>query len=358
MQKKLIAMAVAGLVAAPAFAQSNVTIYGVVDAYVNSTFAGGGQRHTGLDSGGASGSRLGFKGVEDLGNGLKSVFVLEYALTNDVDSGIGTKSTGAGNARQTYVGLSGKFGTVVGGRLQTPGKYAADDYDITGQAWYSPMVAMEKYASPTIHTSSRLDNTVAYISPTYYGLTATVAYSFASTSEEDGKAGNRGNVGALGVKYANGPLSATYVFHTLSNYNGTALGLKVVDIEMNEHFLGASYDFGQFAVMGSAQVADAKGLTNRVYQVGGSMKVGSAGKVVLQYATASMQGDKAGADAYGVGYFHSLSKRTDLYAGVARVNNDKAGVAGLGAISSSLGEPGIAPDANVTTYGFGLRHKF
>lgn len=336
MQKKLIAMAVAGLVAAPAFAQSNVTIYGIVDAYVQSTFSSDGQRSNGLDSGGASGSRIGFKGVEDLGNGLKGLFVLEYGLSNDVNSGIDS-------SRQTYVGLSGKFGTVVGGRLQTPGKSASDDYDVTGQAWYSPMQAMQKYVSPSIHTSSRLDNTAAYISPTYYGLTATVAYSFA---EETIVGANRGNVGALGIKYANGPLAATYVFHTLSNYGAS-------DVEINEHFLGASYDFGRFAVMGSAQVADAKANTNRAYQIGGSMKVGSAGKVVLQYAKASTQVNKGDADAYAVGYFHSLSKRTDLYAGLGRMNNNDFGTAGYGAIKAP-----ITPDANVTTYGFGMRHKF
>ena len=82
MQKKLIALAVAGLASTAAFAQSNVTIYGIVDAgYVNSSVdraAGGNGNFSGIQSGVWAGSRLGFRGEEGLGNGLKAVFTLEY----------------------------------------------------------------------------------------------------------------------------------------------------------------------------------------------------------------------------------------------------------------------------------------
>ena len=82
MQKKLIALAVAGLVSAPVFAQSNIQIYGVADAY----FKGGkfmGEDTMGVDSGGLAGSRIGFRGEEDLGSGLKAVFVLEQGINID-----------------------------------------------------------------------------------------------------------------------------------------------------------------------------------------------------------------------------------------------------------------------------------
>ena len=80
MQKKLIAMAVAGLASGAALAQSNVTVYGIVDmAYIRGA-ADGASSRTFINSGGLSGSRLGFKGVEDLGNGLKAVFNLEWGM--------------------------------------------------------------------------------------------------------------------------------------------------------------------------------------------------------------------------------------------------------------------------------------
>ena len=89
MQKKIIALAVAGLVSGVAFAQSNVTIYGVADA--NYYYASGDNlSRTGVDSGGLNGSRIGFKGEEALGNGLKAIFTMEYGTTID-----GEKSDGA-----------------------------------------------------------------------------------------------------------------------------------------------------------------------------------------------------------------------------------------------------------------------
>ncbi|MBK7685506.1 MAG: porin [Rhodocyclaceae bacterium] len=79
MQKKLIALAIAGLASSAAFAQSNVTIYGIVDvAYTHSS--SGSSSTSGIDSGGWSSSRMGFRGTEDLGDGLKALFTLEYGL--------------------------------------------------------------------------------------------------------------------------------------------------------------------------------------------------------------------------------------------------------------------------------------
>ena len=95
MQKKLIAMAVAGLASGAALAQSNVTVYGIVDmAYIRGA-ADGASSRTFINSGGLSGSRLGFKGVEDLGNGLKAVFNLEWGMEVDQQLGLGQTGTGA-----------------------------------------------------------------------------------------------------------------------------------------------------------------------------------------------------------------------------------------------------------------------
>ena len=120
MQKKLIALAVAGLVSAPVFAQSNVTIYGVADAYMGFGNHGGNDLAA-VQSGGLSGSRLGFRGAEDLGNGLKAVFTLEQGV--DISNGVASPSVGGDSvfSRQALVGLSGAFGTISLGRQYAPG---------------------------------------------------------------------------------------------------------------------------------------------------------------------------------------------------------------------------------------------
>ena len=139
MQKKIIALAVAGLASTTAFAQSNVTVYGVVDAgyvYTSGNLANGDKaKANAIESGILAGSRIGFKGEEALGNGLKAVFTLEYGLGIDGNNGLGgTTGAAVGGtngsvlsaaaARQQFVGLGGGFGTVTFGRQYAPG-YAA-----------------------------------------------------------------------------------------------------------------------------------------------------------------------------------------------------------------------------------------
>ena len=115
MQKKIIALAVAGLVSGVAFAQTNVTVYGVVDqgyAYSSSNAAvNGTNKFSGIKDGGLSGSRFGFKGEEALGNGLKAIFTLEYGKDGDNNSDVSNFFT-----RQSFVGLSSNYGTFTLGR--------------------------------------------------------------------------------------------------------------------------------------------------------------------------------------------------------------------------------------------------
>ena len=115
MQKKIIALALAGLASSAAFAQTNVTIYGRADmGYVYRGGEDGGVRkadgRSEIASGVGSGSRIGFKGTEDLGNGLKAIFQAEFAVNMDENSGFA-------GTRNAYVGLNSNWGTVVAGRL-------------------------------------------------------------------------------------------------------------------------------------------------------------------------------------------------------------------------------------------------
>lgn len=348
MQKKFLAVAVAGLLSHPAFAQSNVTIYGVADAFLAS-YNGSGKRVTGVDSGGLNSSRLGFKGSEDLGNGLKAVFLYEFG-TLKIDQG---SNNGINSTRQSYVGLSGGFGTVVGGRLQTPGYNAAVKYDAATAMIISPVRVLTGQArGKTLSITSqggqaRQNNAVAYVSPKFSGVTGTVAYAF---GEQDGAPADekRQGVAALGLDYDGGPLAVNYTYQQIDNFGGDGA------LDINEHFVGASYDLGVLRVVGSWQTRrdDQADTSDRFWNLGAVVPVGPSGKVHVAYAKARL--DRADdAKAWSLAYTHTLSKRTALYGGYTRLGNDGNQTFGLlNGITSS------DPGRSVSALALGMRHTF
>ena len=211
MQKKLIALAVAGLASTAAFAQTNVTIYGLVDYGYAYRFDGRGLDSTTnlinnagkpnsasqLNGGQQSGNRLGFKGTEDLGNGLKAVFLLEQGFQLDTGA---SASTSSFYNRQAYAGLSGGFGTVVGGRLYTPHYTFVSGLDPFGAGTvgrYNNVYSVVAGAVPgsafgNLTDPVRVDNALAYISPSFGGFTVTGAFSN-NASGDDSTSNNARN---------------------------------------------------------------------------------------------------------------------------------------------------------------------
>jgi len=379
MQKKLIALAIAGLVSAPAFAQSNVTIYGVADAGVAYSSHGEGE-FQGVLSGVMSGSRIGFRGTEDLGNGLKAVFTLEQGF--DIGNGADSPSTREGDSvfsRQAWVGLSGAWGTVGLGRQYAPGYFA--NYDAVLGANISPqsLLSAATGASITPNSPARWDNSISYTGM-FSGLTARAIYA-AGTNEENEvefnpATGNWNEVtGAddddamgFGLDYSNGPLAVGAVYHYLNDADGTA---NVTD-DQQEWLLGGSYNFGILTLAGSYQQTknayNLDGLDVDIYQLGVIVPVGKAGNVHVAYGEADIEfGNVDGkTSAYTIAYTHALSKRTTAYAGYMGTDNDD----GLG-ISLLNGRTlaGSAADAIAGTETFeygeqsnlfavGIRHTF
>ena len=344
MQKKLIALAIAGLVSAPAFAQSNVTIYGVADAAVG--FGSHGDNDfSGIVNGVLSGSRIGFKGTEDLGNGLKAVFVLEQGF----DIGNGTASPAVGTdkdstfSRQALVGLSGSFGTVSLGRQYAPGYFFG--YDATAQASVGPLSILSVNAGMSITPNSpaRWDNSVAYTG-SFSGLTARAIYSMKAVETS----ANPDDDDAYGVSldYANGPLAVGGVYQVLKN--------NVEDQE--EWGIGGSYNFGVVQVLGSYQAVDglgfAKGAEGDLWQVGVIVPVGAAGKVHLAYGEYDRDDvNNAGAESYSLAYTHALSKRTTAYAAYNNTENE-SGVGNFGVVA------GTANGDDSDIFAVGIRHTF
>lgn len=348
MQKKLIALAVAGLVSAPVFAQSNVTVYGIVDAYV-----GYGKyddnKFSGVNSGGLAGSRIGFRGVEDLGNGLKAVFTLEYGIDVDQNEGLGSKSTQKSRmtaARQQFVGLQGDFGFVGLGRQYSPGYWAAAKYDAIQTIPFSPQFVLSVNRGSNINAGSaaRVSNSINYKSPNFSGLTVNAIYGFNENNQDQER--RAGDLTAIGVDYSNGPLGVGFVYSQVKQNDGAVPtekfgapfdplsgGLTTLDDTKKEWYLGAGYDFGMFRLVGSyQQIKDALPIPragagsgddkDKIWQLGAIVPVTATGKVHVSYGRLDADQSEADTDAWTLLYSHGLSKRTTLYAGYSQIHNE------------------------------------
>lgn len=314
MQKKLIALAVAGLVAAPAMAQSNVTIYGVADAY----FGFGSDNNndiSAIDSGGLAGSRIGFKGSEDLGNGLKAVFTLEQGYA--IDTGAASpKVDDSVFSRQAWVGLQGSFGTVSLGRQYAPGYFLAD-YDALLSSKISPQSTLSGLSRMTITPNSpaRWDNSVKYTG-SFDAVNVQAIYSMGKDESKDTGV-NDDNKYGLSAAYANGPVNVGVIYHNVG------YGTK----DQSEWLIGASYDFGMAKVAGSYQAASNIGGTanadSKLWNLGVIVPVGG-GNVHLAYAKLDEDGTSADPFSYTLAYTYPFSKRTTAYAGYQKLDYDTA----------------------------------
>jgi len=373
MQKKLIALAVASLASGAALAQTNVTLYGIVDA--GYLYASGNQRNggsntfSGLSSGISAGNRIGFKGEEGLGNGLKAVFTLEYGIDIDTNQGIGT---GGLNARQQFVGLaSDKLGTVALGRQYAPGfnasarNSALDATDLAPQSNLSVLSGM----SITPNSPARYNNSVTYTSNDYSGLSFSAIYGFGeagvNASTTDG-----GRYG-LGANYANGPINVDLVYQGRQNVVlQTTPATTYTGKDINEWYLGGSYDFKVVKLFASyqelySQTTQAtptfKG--SSLWTLGVNAPVGP-GTLGFSYGNLSLDNtqEKDGTSwAAGTMYTYPLSKRTSLYAAYTYFNNDSHSLpiqTQLAPITSP-GNPGIGA-VGESNYGIGagMTHTF
>jgi predicted porin len=164
--------------ACDAYAQSNVTVYGIVDAALVHSSNQGGKSNTYERSGNLAGSRLGFKGTEDLGGGVNALFVLENGF--NVDDG----SMGAANTlfnRQSYVGLnSSAYGSLTAGRQYTP------YYLFVGPVGPTSALTGATGAHPGdidgLDTTIRLNNSLTYTSPAFSGAQVSAQYGMGETA--------------------------------------------------------------------------------------------------------------------------------------------------------------------------------
>jgi predicted porin len=331
MKKSLLALAVLGAFAGAASAQTNVTIYGIADVGIQraktSGAATGNGTTWGLESGIWSGSRLGFKGSEDLGGGMSAIFTLENGYL--IDTGR-IDQAGQLFGRQAWVGLNGGFGAVKFGRQYTPMFQAIDSIDPfeTGLAG-NALTTFESFGL-------RMDNTINYSLPSNLGgFYGQIGYGLGEVAGDNGANRQLG----LSVGYANGPINAVVAYHDRNNVTDTGGD--------NATFLGATYDFGVAKIHAAFQngkldnPAPAADRKNRSYMIGASAPVG-AGRVLASFQRADDRDSDANIDAWALGYTYGLSKRTDLYTSLGQTKTEVPNTA----------------DIDTDVFNVGIRHKF
>ncbi len=377
MQKTLIALA-ALAVSGTALAQSSVTIYGAVDNSFTRVTNKGGASASGLSSGGGGsiGSKLGFKGDEDLGGGLKASFKLEMGLeTSSGANGVPGSSNnftivapggGLRFDRAAYVALSGGFGEVRLGRDLVASFINDVIYDPfltygVGSSLNFPLgvVADAKSASSLF----RVSNAVSYFTPNFGGLTAQIQFAPSEQASNTGIAKRDGRVTTGRVAYDKGPLSASVSAGKADQSSG------VIGQDITTANAGASFDFGVVKVMGEFarfkvdNVTGVSGvdLTTSIVTLGAIAPVGP-GKIKLGVSRAERKTDgvtaKPETTKVAVGYDYSLSKRTSLFTTVAYVRNkDGSAVSASQGGVAGFGSNAVANQRSIG-YDIGLLHSF
>jgi predicted porin len=404
MHKKIIALAVVGaLGAAPAFAQTNVTIYGSIDtgfSHRGDNVASGVSSKNAIDSGITAGNRLGFKGVEDLGNGLKALFTLEAGF--GVDDG-NQKQGGRLFGRQAFVGLTSDYGTVIAGRLYTPHYSflsALDPFQggMVGSYQNTHNAGTVRYLNEkqdgvantglgeNLFDPIRVDNAVAVVTPTWFGgFNVTAAYSTNAIGQEATENQNDNRVIAILPRYTNGPIDIGISYHQIKDndkrtVNGTGLA-SLSQPKITNWAVGGSYDFGELgggvglklsAFYDSNKLESDnpgtqlsnKDIKMKSWMVGATMPIGKH-SILLSYNRSKLENDPNVGDGtedvtirqWAVGYKYSLSKRTNLFAAYADISQD-SDLEDKTAFAAGVGDNSNGGDGYQNGFQFGIRHQF
>jgi predicted porin len=320
--RRPVACAVAAALAAcapAAFAQSSITLYGVLDGFVgdisntlaNGTKAGG----TVVDAGGLQTSYFGIRGTEDLGGGLRAVFALEAFLRND------TGAAGRFNAdtfwsRSAYVGLaSNTFGTLAIGRNTTP-------YFLS-VILFNPLVDSFVIGPMITHTfrgalqgDTGMSNSIRWTSPKWAGFNADVLYSLGTEDLSGGPDKNAGKAIDAALNYGIGAFAATVAYRDIdlsANGNGR---------EQQAWLVGATYGFSfaklfaQYQQITEKFAAAASNVDYDTWQLGASVPLFS-GSVLASYAQSDISDASPATpskrDTWTLAYTYPLSKRTEIY---------------------------------------------
>ena len=344
MKKTLLALAALTAFTGVASAQSSVTLFGIVDLAARNT-KNGSQSIKSLTSGGNSTSRLGVRGVEDLGGGLRAAFWIEGDLVPDTGNAAGMTWT-----RRSTLGLLGGFGEVRLGRDYTPTFFnhvTFDPFGFIGVGGSSNVISTLGSGAGTL---VRANNTIGYFLPAMGGVYGQVMVAAGENASPSAAAPlNTWNkyVGAR-VGYAAGPVNVAVAFGKTDR--GTLADFKDTNF-------GASYNLGFMTLMARLGKTAVGSVNQTNKQIGANFPIG-AGTLKASYIKASGTGSTFDATQIAVGYVYDLSKRTALYGTFSRVNNDGTAATGARFTAGLAGPAFTAGGLTSTGYDFGVRHSF
>jgi predicted porin len=370
MKKTLVAIA-ALAASVGAMAQSSVTLFGVVDA----TYAygkGDVAKKTQLTNSGLNSSRLGFKGTEDLGGGMKASFWLEAGVNNDdgtlAGSSTNNQAVGAFNAttganaasvrpgtqgltfnRRSTVSLGGNMGEARLGRDYTPHFWNQTVYDVFGTNGVGTTQTLNSSLGGP--TTVRASNSIGYLTPGGLGgFSGQIQYYMGENASNVANSKDGSGI-SLRAAYDNGPISAAFGYGKTKYAAGnTVVGSPAGDIATTN--FGASYDLGVVKLSGLYdQDKVTNGATGKGFNIGLTAPVGP-GEIRTAFST--YKTDAAGTpktNKFAVGYVYNVSKRTAVYTTFAHVSNKGGATQALNGATTS---------ANGSSNGLdiGLRHSF
>lgn len=346
MNKKLMAFAVAAALAAPMVANAdsgNVVIYGKIEGsydYVN-TSTGGADKLNRVSS---NSSYVGFKGTEDLGNGLSAVWQVENGI--NIENG----AAGAWNSRNSFIGLSSKSaGTFLLGNHDTPYKLGTNKVNVFGDSMgnYTSIVGS---ANGTNVRDLRLPNVLAYITPTFSGFHAAIATSM--LNEAGNGATENPKAWSMMAMYDNGPLFASLSHERQDSAAADTRGTK----------LGLGYKMGATQVgLVWEKLSDNSGAVvgdRTAYMLTAAHTMGN---VVIKGAIGRANDGDTAADTaakqFTLGADYNFSKRTSAYALYSKLTNEAGGDYNLGGVRAG-GAYATAAGEDPSVISLGMKHSF
>jgi predicted porin len=358
MKKSLIALA-ALAAAGAASAQSSVTLFGIVDAtlqYGTASGTGGAHRWQ-LGNSGYNSSRLGFRGTEDLGGGMSASFWLEAGVNNDNGSGAATNTNnqasggaiagiGGGQGltfnRRSTVSLAGGWGELRLGRDYTPQFWNLTVFDPFGTNGVGTSQILNSIITGV--TAVRASNSIGYFLPgNLGGFYGQVQYYMGENARTGAATQNDGNGAGIRLGYASGPFNVALALSETKYAAG----------KVHQNNIAGQWDFGMAKLMGQYEWDENGTVDGRGWLIGGLIPVGPGEiRVAFSRYTADLgAGPDPRTNKIALGYVHNLSKRTAVYATVARVSNRN------GASSFLNGATGTA-GVNSSGFDLGIRHSF
>ncbi len=368
MKKSLIALAVAGVFAAPV-AMAETTVYGTANVSYDAVNSGSGGISANQIS--SNSSSIGFKGSEDLGGGTSAIFQVESMIA--IDAGFGGWAWNS-----TYAGLSGAdWGTLIMGNPATPYKSATRGLDL-----FADTIADNRSLTGPFDGTNQFGtapNTVAYMSPNMGGFSVAAAIIAGAENVTTGTQ-VKGSGYSLSGTYGAGPLNAFLAYQsvTVGSVGSGLLGVSSIPalvgpLSVNDKLtawtLGGSYTMDAFQVNLSYEKRtwdQAAGSNDQAdWYLAGKFNVSSSDAVKLAYTRANDIGglgcgcNDTGASQISVGYDHGLSKNTTVYALYTQLSNKAKASYGMGGYDGiTAGVSPFTSDSDPHAFSIGMKHNF